>query len=1088
MRPGRSPALTLFAADTGAGGAAPGRWRYASPVGAFAPQEGHGGAAASPSLQVRLFGPLEVRAAGRPLAPVGSARLRALVAYLALHAGTSVSRQHLAFLLWPDSTEAQALTNLRKALHLLRHEHRDLEPLLDVTGRTLGWRLRDGVWVDVAAFDAALAQAGTAPDRAEACAALRRAVELYRGELLEDCYDDWLLEEREQRRDRYRGALRRLTDLLLEEGRPEEAIETGRRLVRADPLREDAYQLLMRVHDAAGDRAGAVRAYHECVGVLRRELGVEPARETRRAYEALAGTPGASPATEGEPATLPGSPLVGRHDAWAALTARWQAAERGQPALVLVTGEPGIGKTRLVEELRSWCGRRGALTAEARCYQSEGELGHGVASAWLTSDELRAAVTGAPPADRSVLGRLVPDLAPEDALSGANPSADDRRRLFDAVARALSSAGRPLLLAVDDAHWADGDSLALLHFLLRPGAELPLLAVATLRWEDLDERHPLSTLTAALQRFDRISEIALERLSPAETELLGRQLGLDPPLVADLYAETEGNPLFVIESVRAAGEGAAPGERMTPKLQAVITARLRRCTGTTADVLAAAATIGRAFTTELIRGVAGLDDPELAAALDELWRRGLIREHGTTGYDFSHGRIRDVAYDRLDPAVRRRLHGEVASALQRVAATGPAMVSGQVAAHLDRAGRLGEALDWYRRAAMEAQRRFAAVEAVRLLERARELASDGDADDPVRLRRELDVLGELPTALVGVDGFASDRVDEVQQRALAVAGRLAVDPGTPLLRSLVMSRLCRHDFAGAQDAAAELAGTAARDGDELLLVESAYLLGIAAFWAADVRLARSHFEHVVSRFPAERRIDHILRFGHDPELVCLSRLGNTLWFLGEDDLARQAAADAVAHARQGAHPYTQGAVLGFAALLALDLGDVDDLRAHVASLLRQEQRTRPTEAFAQAFLGYLAVLEGRGREGLDAIRHAMTSVGPVDPAPGVGAGFRRILLAAHVATGDPGEALAAADAVLAAPGSSLWEAELRRLRAEALAAIEAPWAEVTAELDRAEAVARRQGAEGLARRVAASRQRLAPAGRAAAGPERSGNA
>lgn len=310
------------------------------------------------ALRVRLLGELDLRLDGRPLPPLESARAESLLAHLLLHQEAPQPRQRLAFLLWPDSTEPQARTNLRHVLHNLRRALPDLDRFLDVTPRTLRWRAGAALWLDVAAFEEALA--GGEADGG--LAALREAVGLYRGDLLQGSDDEWLVGQRERLRQGYLRALERLTALLAARGDHAEAIGYAERLLRHDPLRERTYQVLMRLHDARGDRARALRAYHTCAATLERELGVEPSAATRRAHEALLPPregPDDDAAGRGRLGPLGGPPLVGRAAEWAHLTALWRDAERGRARLVLVTGEPGVGKTRLVDELRSWCAQRG---------------------------------------------------------------------------------------------------------------------------------------------------------------------------------------------------------------------------------------------------------------------------------------------------------------------------------------------------------------------------------------------------------------------------------------------------------------------------------------------------------------------------------------------------------------------------------------------------------------------------------------------------------------------------------------------------------------------------------------------------------
>lgn len=1022
-------------------------------------------------LRVRLLAELDLRLGDDQLPPVESARARSLLGYLLLHGNVPHSRQHLAFLLWADSTEAQARTNLRKVLHTLRREVPELEPYVEVTPRTLRWRADQPVWIDAVEFEAAVARAEDAEvDAQERVVALRRAVGLYRGDLLEGCYDEWLVAKRERFRDQYRSALQRLTGLLARRRDDAEAIRFGRELLRCDPLQEDAYRLLMRIYDAAGDRAGAVRVYHECVTALQRELGVQPSPATSEAYAALTRSEQVGGDAHQAPVRLAGPVLVGREEEWQRLTRLWRDAEGGRPQLAVVTGEPGVGKTRLVEELSAWCAHRGAVVAHARSYPTEGELAYGAVISWLRADEVAIHVRSGTPSDLTALARLLPGLAPAPAPTPeALDEGEQRRRLFEAVARALTGSGRPTLLVADDAQWCDPQSLALVHYLVRLEPSSPTLIVATVRQEELDDKHPLSAVVSGLKAIDRTAEIALRRLSRAHTAALARYLDFESTSLDDLYAETEGNPLFIVETIRAVREGRCEKPRLTPKLQALISTRLQRCSEPACQVLAMAATVGRAFTADLVGDASGVDDLTLVRALDELWRRGLIREHGLDGYDFSHGKIRDVAYDALNPAARRRNHLLVAKALQRLHHEDVGAVSGQVASHYESARRIEEAVGWYQRAAMEAQRLYANVEAVRLLERARELAAE--VPEHARLRRELEILSALPAALVGVEGFASDRVHEAQRRAVEVARIVGVELEPPLLRSLVMTTLCRHDFDGARGVATQLRASAERAGDTGLRVESDYLLGIGAFWGGRLEKARAHFERVVDRFGPEERAAHLVRFGHDPAIVCLSRLGNALWFLGRPDDSRRARDAALAMAVDLAHPYSRGTAYIFAALLSIDLGEDDRIREYV-EVLRQERQALPSAFFMEALDGYVDVLDGRGEVGVGRIRAAIDSCGSVDPAPGGHACFMRVLVAAHETAHDAQGGLAAADEALRVGCSPLWEAEIRRVRAEFLTAVGAPRADGEGELARADAVAHRQGALSLQRRIEQSRSWL----------------
>jgi DNA-binding SARP family transcriptional activator len=1036
-------------------------------------------------LRIRLLGELEVRADGELLPPLDSSRARSLLAYLLLHREAPQPRQRVAFLFWPDSTEGQARTNLRHLLHNLSHSLPLVAPFLEVTAATLRWREAAPVWLDVAALEAALTRGEAEGDGA--VAALREAADLYRGELLEGCYDEWISAPRERLRQRHLRGLERLTALLEARGEHAAAIGYAEQLLARDPLDEATYRLLMRLHGGRGDRARALRTYHRCAATLESELGVEPSAATREAYEALLPPERTVPARETPHAAAP--PLIGRAAPWERLTAAWRCAERGCAQMVLVTGEPGVGKTRLVDELRSWCAHRGVPAAEARSYAAEGSLAYGQVAAWLQSEALRPHLSRLDRGSLTEIARLLPELL--DEVPGLPrpeplPEEDHRRRLFAALTRAILAPDGPLLLVADDVHWGDRDSARLLHHLLRAAPHAPILVAATARREEMDANDPLHELVLGLHRLDRFTEIALERLSPEETALLGERLrgrALEATDADRLYAETEGNPLFVVEAIRGGWSGNG-GERawVSPRVQAVIESRLARLSAPARELTGVAATIGREFTTEVLEQASGVGGEPLLRSLDELWRRRIVREHGTSAYDFSHDRIREVAYLSLGPARRRHHHLAVAHALERLHARDPAPVSGRIAGHYDRAGLADEAVAWYEAAAEAAQLLHASAEAVRLLERALELLRSLPATAE-RETRELSVLTRLLTPLAAVDGFASPRVAAAHARALQLGRALGIGPAPQILRSLAVHDLCTRDFAGARRHAERLLGRGREDADDVLIVEAAYLQGIAAFWRGELRSARRHFERAVARYRPEHGRSHLLRYGLDPRVVCLSRLANTLALLDRAEPAVRARDLALAGAREVGHSQSHATALVFAALLALDLGDPEGVREHAAALVAQPaaHEVKHLRATVDALHGYLAVLDGRTASGLAAIEATIHE--PVEQVPGMNAVVARLLVAAAAAARDTRAGLAAADRALALCGEvRLWEAEIRRCRAELRAALGGPAAEVTAELEHALRIAQRQGAALLERRARESLDRhgLAPLDRAAA--------
>jgi DNA-binding SARP family transcriptional activator len=978
-----------------------------------------------PAVRTRLFGDFRACVNGTEVPSLGSARLESLLAYLLLHPDGPQTRQRVASALWPDSTEAQARTNLRHLLHTLRESLPGVERYVEITSRTLRWRPEVSVWLDVDAFDDLLAAARREADDEVRRARLREAVELYTGDLLDACSDEWLVGERDRLRRCHLDALGELARLCEKCGDLPGAITYAERLLRGDEIREDVHRQLMRLHAARGDRAAALRVFHRCSTVLERELGVQPSAPTRATYEALLVLPGASAGPVAR-----GGGLVGRAAEWARLAATWRSAAAGHAQLALVTGEAGIGKSRLVEELRTECTRTGGIAAEARCYPAEGPLAYGPVVDWLRCENVRARLPRLRRTHLTELARLLPELLV--AVPGLPPpltlpESEQRHRLFEAVTVALLAPGSPVLLVVDDVPHADRETCQLLHYLLRSsGARL--LVVATARSEDLDARNPVHELLAGLRDRGRLIEIELPRLGRDETALLaerltGRRLGA--PQRRRLYQETEGNPLFVVETLRA---GWPARGSLSPRLQSVIESRFAQLSDRARGVLEVAAVIGREFPTDVLAAAGSAAQDELVSGLDELWRRRIVREHGLT-YAFSHDKIRQVAYAVITPPRRRLLHGRVAAALERVSAADPGPVSARIAVHHEQAGAVEQAIVWYRTAADAAQLLHANRRAVRLLERALELLGSlpGSAD---RDRLELELRTALLAPLVPLHGYLSPAMGAAQQRARELTALLGAVAAPPLLRSLALGALTRGDFPEAVRCGDLLRAAGEALGDDVLVVEGAYVLGIASFWQADLHPARRYFELAVAHYRARDRMAHLLRYGQDPKVVCLGRLANTLWFLGSVEPARAARDAAISWADEINHPFSTCVALTFGALLAVDMGDEPGARGYIARLV-----TLGTEGMnahvTRAFRGYVATLDGDAEAGPAEIRAALAHAARSPTAPGQHAMLQRLLLAACRTAGDHAAALAAADRLLAMGGPArLWAPVARRARAE----------------------------------------------------------
>ena len=627
-------------------------------------------------------------------------------------------------------------------------------------------------------------------------------------------------------------------------------------------------------------------------------------------------------------------PLVGRRAEWRHLQSAWHEANVSGARCVVLEGEAGIGKSHLARELQIWADRKGASTAYARAYAAEGQLSYAPVTEWLRSPAIRAAIARLDVRSLRDVVQLAPDLLTEqpdrvDPADATDPR--HRERFFQSLARAVLSTNAPLLLVLDDLQWCDQDTLEWLHYLLRFDMDARLLLVGTARIDEVGPRHPLATLLLDLRAGGRVTELELGPLDAADTaELAIRVAGrmLDADETTRLFEETEGQPLFVVETVRGlAGSSShasvplaharvADGARpLPPKVYAVIAARLAQLSDATRDIVRLAATIGRSFTLELLATASTRDMDSVVAAIDELWERKLIREQSASVFDFSHDRIREVAYTDMSAARRGLVHRRVAQALEAAAGASGENMSAEVAAHYEQAGLLAAAVPHYRRAAELAQRVHAHHEAIRLLGRGIDLLCTLPADQE-RDQQELAMQISLGTSYVETIGYGAAAAVAPYRRAQELSVRLGQPPSPPVLRGLAIASITRTEFDQAQELGNTLLHLATERSDALLLVEGHYVVGVSLFWKGELVSARDHLEQALSYYPAGGAAEHVSLYAQDPRVVCSSRLAVGLWLLGHPEDARNMMTDAVRLAERLSHPFSLTYALTWSVVLA----------------------------------------------------------------------------------------------------------------------------------------------------------------------------
>jgi DNA-binding SARP family transcriptional activator len=700
-------------------------------------------------MRIYLLGTFEIKGERDVLATSAwrSQQNRTLLKILLLNRRHVVTTDQLLDLLWPDEEPEVTRPRLYVRISQIRR-------MLDPENSQAYIRSVDGgyrfdpepvVWIDVDALESAAARGRSAQEagaREGAIAAYEEARRLYRGDLLEeDRYAEWTFAERERLAERYLTLLTELAEAYAQQGRYRRAISLYHRILERDPYREAVFVRLMLAYYYAGERVQALRAFERCRRVLTEDLDVAPLPATEALAEQIrTGTLWAAeafpryppPAYQGRlfeiPYSLGHTPFVGREREYAWLVARWQEA---RPGLVLVEGEAGVGKTRLVEEALGFAVSEGARPLRARPLREGTEAPYAPLIEALRPLWRGGWAAELPPAQREVLEVLFAPSRRSPARPLSSGEGRSPHRVEDALVRWLEVELPPEgLLFVDDAPRLDSASLALIPRLARS-----VTVVATARTEELLPDHPLRRVFHGLAREGYADSLGLGRLPDTVVAALIRRLAQEelPLLAQALMQRTGGNPLFLVAALQALFEEGvlhvgADGHWSSTALEvavpssvrAMVEERLQRLDREQRHVFDAVAVIGQDFDFALLQEVVGLEEAPLFNTLDALLGLGLVVEpRARTRGEFapSHDVYVEVAQETL-PRVRwRRLHGRVGDALQALHADDPAC-SARLAFHYRQAERIADAVPYALLAGELALERYALQQAATHFEQA----------------------------------------------------------------------------------------------------------------------------------------------------------------------------------------------------------------------------------------------------------------------------------------------------------------------------------------------------------------------------------
>ncbi len=1050
------------------------------------------------NLHLQCLGGFALRVGDRPVA-LGGVRLQALLTYLALHSGAPQSRLQMASRFWPDASDAQGRNNLRQLLHQLRQAWPEHEEWIESDARAMQWRGDPRSRVDVVDFEREFtaARAMGSGERTAAREKLARVVRTYAGDLLPDCYDEWITPHRERLHAAALSALDLAVRLAEEQHDHPAAVVHAEHMLRLDPLEERAYLRLMRLHALDGDHAAARRVYSGCVATLQRELGVAPGPEIRDAHARLTRRHELPSARETDrrprAAREAAAPLVGRAPEWQKLRQAWHQVQPRAAVLALVTGEAGLGKTRLGEEMLGWADAQGIAVARTRAYAAEGRLAFSPVTGWLRSDAVRESLARLDPLWRTETARLISELLVEQPdLPRPAPLAEywQRQQFFEGLARAITGASPALVLLMDDLQWCDGDTLEFLHYLLRFAADVRLLVIGTIRIDEIDPQHPVTRLSTALRRTDQLVEIPLAPLDAAETARLAAGIAgrdLDMGAAFRLFSQTEGNPLFVVETVRAGLPSFAPnaeasgGRSLPPKVHAVITGRLNQLSPEAREVAGLAAVIGRAFSIEILTAASDLDEVRVVRALDELWQRRIVRDGGAVadnaidGWDFTHDRLREVAAAGLSPIQRQRHHRRIAEVLETARTHDLDAVGAEIASHFDQAREAMRALPYYERAARVATRVFAYDEVEALLRRA--LALLDRHPEASRPALELPLQSALWAAIQVTRGWASPLLEPVNARIFELSRSIGdVEQRAKAMVTAVAFHEVRADFQRVNELLEEMPATMEAVASPALRVMASTVELGALLLQGQFTRAEGMFLASKGTYEPAHHQTHVEVAGADCQVLGCSWSAHGLWCMGRADAAIERAHESLTLARSLGHPFSKALALSYLATAHQMCGDVERTRACAAEAhaISERHHVLYYGAWSAIMLAWVDGYKHPGEHTQSMLRQRIQEF----RATGAGARlsyYLWLLASVQAKGGAHGIALQTLDEAIeisSSSGDRWWDAEIHRARAAVLLELGGGDEGARAALRRAISVAREQEATMLEQRARESLEAL----------------
>ncbi len=690
------------------------------------------------------------------------------------------------------------------------------------------------------------------------------------------------------------------------------------------------------------------------------------------------------------------TPLVGRDDEMAILMRRWERARQGDGQLVMIVGEPGLGKSRLIEEFHARLRETPHTWVEWSCSQllqntplhpiaEWGRVRFGGADVpaerrLADLESSLAQVKLGPAENASLLAPLLDIPLPPERTPALAPEELRRRQLAALTNWVMAGAKvQPVVLAFEDLHWADPTTLDVLRGIAERGALAPLFIVATTRPEF---RPPWSMRS----HHGTISLAPLDRAQVRDmvAELSARH-ALPRDVVEDVAARTGGVPLFVEEVTRLLLERGEQGgiQAIPPTLQQSLMARLDRL-GPSREVAQVASVIGRGFSYGLLRALAGMEDAPLQAALEKLADADIVLVQGLppeSDYRFKHALIQDAAYENLLKSRRQVLHRRVAEILRDSFGATAAAEPEALAHHFTQASMTDAAIEWWGKAGDQALRRSAFQEAISHLGKAIEMADSADENAAraatVSAGQRFKLQTNYGLAVAWSRGFAAAETTAAFTRAQELSARADYsDEQFTALYGQWVNSFIRGDLGLARQTAETFLREAERGARMPEKMAALRYLGLTLLSQGHFAEARTHLEEVLRTYDPDRDREAKFRFGTDSLASATIYLAQTYWQLGDIKRARELSEEAVARAVDSAHGPTLGNIWLFTAAFESNCGDADATR-HAAEALAELSRELGLAlylAYAAVFSSWACARLGDKEAGVKELRQALAAL------------------------------------------------------------------------------------------------------------------